>query len=250
MAAPLDPSRLDLAAVDGAGGGWRAYTALPVPDLAWEFLRRNADYRDAWRRLARRPAAIEPRWGLRFAADPGLSAAEASVFWRAEVAPGLVVPFEADPIAPALEPRSWIPKGVSQRAEDGLHVRLSDGLQLQYRGAARPGGAILVVLGFDRDLGLRVHAVERLHRAVAGRAPPASRLTRAQRERLAKSLAALDGALSGESYRQIAARLFGGGAVEAEAWSSSSLRATTIRLVRAGRRLMVGGYLRLVREGL
>lgn len=250
MAAPLDPSRLDRAAGDGASGGWRAYMAHSVPDLAWEFLRRNGDYRDAWRRVARRPAAIEPHWGLRFAADPQLPAAKATIFWRPEAAPGLVVPFEADPIPAAEGPRSWTPKGVAQRAEDGLHVRLPDGLQLQYRGAARPGAPILVVLGFDRDFGLRVHAVERLNRAVAGRNPPASHLTRSQRERLAKSLAALDGALSGESYRQIAARLFGAAVVEAEAWSSSSVRATTIRLVRAGRRLMSGGYLNLVRNGL
>lgn len=250
MAAPLDPSRTDRAAGEGAGGDWRAYIQLAVPDLAWEFLRRNSDYRTAWRHAARRPAAIEPRWGLRFAADPKVPAPEAVVFWRPEVAPGLVVPVEPDLGPAAAEARSWLPDGRSQRADDGLHVRLRDGLQLQYRGAAQPGAPLLVVLRFDQDFGLRVHAVEHLNRTVDGRAPPASHLTQAQRERLAKCLAALDGVLSGASYRQIAERLFGQTMVQAEAWATSSVRATTIRLVQAGRRMMSGGYLDLIRRGL
>lgn len=250
MAAPLDPTRPDRAAGHGAGGEWRAYMRLAAPELAWEFLRRNDGYREAWRRVASRPAAIEPRWGLRFAVNPKLTATETPVFWRPEAAPGLVVPVEPNPAPVAREARSWMPMGVWRRAEDGLHLRLPDGLQLQFRGEAKPGAPLLVVLGFDRDFGLRVHAVEHLNRSMSGRKPPAPRLTSGQRERLAKSLAALDGALSGQTYRQIGARLFGEAAIEAETWATSSLRGATIRLVQAGRRLMAGDYLKLVRNGL
>jgi hypothetical protein len=245
MAAPLDPSRPDRAA-----GGWRAWLRLSVPDLAWEFLRRNADYRVEFARVRRRPSQIDARWGLRFGVNPTLSAPEAAVFWRADVAPGLVVPFDEDHEAVAGEARSWRPRGDSRRAEDGLHVRLPEGLQLQYRGRAKPGGPLLVVLSFDQDFGLRVRAVERLNRAVEGLAASPSHITAAQRERLAKSLLALDGSLAGESYRAIATSVFGQGVVEREAWRTSSVRAATIRLVQAGRDLMRGGYLKILRGGL
>lgn len=245
MAAPLDLSRPDRAA-----GGWRARLHLSVPDLAWEFLRRNPDYRAEFARIARRPAQVHPRWGLRFGADPAVSAPQAEVFWRADAAPGLVVPLETDTMPMAGEPRSWRPKGRERRAEDGLHVRLPEGLQLQFRRNAKPGGPLLVVLGFDQDFGLRVRAVERLNRAMAGLAAPPSQMTAGQRERLAKSLDALDGVLAGESYRAIATAIFGRDAVERELWRVSSIRASTIRLAKAGRRLMTGGYLRLLRGGL
>lgn len=251
MAAPLDPSRPDRAAVDGVDGGWRALLALSVSDYAWEFLRRNSDYRTDFLRTARRPTALDPRWGLRFATDPRLAAPDAPVFWRAEVAPGLVVPFEAAPAPTEREGRSWRPRGsVERRADDGLHVRLREGLQMLYRGDARPGGPLLVVLGFDEDFGLRLRAAERLHRAATGMAAPPSRLSSAQHERLAKALVALDGAIAGDSYRAIATRLFGANAVDREVWKTSSVRAVAIRLVQAGRGLMAGGYLKILRGGL
>jgi hypothetical protein len=245
MAAPQARSGTDRAA-----GGWRSRLGLTVPDLAWEFLRRNADYRVEFARVRGRSSQIDGRWGLRFGVDPDVSAPEADVFWRADVAPGLVVPFDEDRQAVAGEARSWRPSGESRRAEDGLHVRLPEGLQLQYRGSAKPDGPLLVVLSFDQDFGLRVRAVERLNRTVEGLAPPPSHITGAQRERLAKSLLALDGALAGESYRAIAGLVFGQGVVEREAWRTSSVRAATIRLVQAGRDLMRGGYLKILRGGL
>lgn len=245
MAAPLEPSRPDRAA-----GGWRARLRLSVPDLAWEFLRRNTDYAAEFARVARRPAQVDPRWGLRFGADPAIAAPDAEVIWRADAAPGLVVPFEEDGARLSAEPRTWRPRERGRRADDGLHVRLPEGLQLQYRGRARPDGPLLVVLTFDQDLGLRVRAVERLNRAVEGLVPPPSHVTAAQRERLAKSLVALEGAIAGDSYRSIGAAVFGAEAIDREVWRTSSIRAATIRLVQAGRQLMRGGYLRLLRGGL
>lgn len=245
MAAPLDPSSLDRDARD-----WRARLKFSVSDLAWEFLRRNADYCAEFARVVRRPSFIDPRWGLRFAADPTVSAPDAQVIWRPDAAPGLVVPLEENSSLREPEPLSWRLPEAGRRAEDGLHVRMPEGLQLQYRGRARPGGPLLVVLRFDQDFGLRVRAVERLHRTVAGLAAPPSHLTLAQRERLARSLTALDGALLGENYRAIATSVFGRDVVEREVWRTSSVRAATIRLVQAGRQLMEGGYLKLLRGGL
>ena len=250
MAAPTHFARLGEPFGGGPDGGWRARLALSVSDLAWEFLRRNIDYGLEFARIAARPREIDPRWGLRFGADPAVAAPEAEVFWRADAAPGLVVPFEEDHSAIASEPRSWRPPNAGRHADDGLHVRLPEGLQLQYRGGARPDGPLLVVLGFDQDFGLRVRAVERLHRAAAGLTAPPSRVTPAHRERLARCLTALDGAMMGNSYRDIALAVFGVDAVEREAWRTSSVRGASIRLVQMGRKLMAGGYLKLLRGGL
>jgi hypothetical protein len=109
---------------------------------------------------------------------------------------------------------------------------------------------LFVMLAYDTDFGLRVRAVEALERVAAGRPPPRSRLTAAQRTRLARCLVALDGYLRRDSYRTIAEALFGADAVKDEVWRTASLRGVTIRLVQAGRTLMEGGYLRLLRGGL
>ena len=63
-------------------------------------------------------------------------------------------------------------------------------------------------------------------------------------------LLALDGDLAGDSYRAIAGAIFGEASIAREPWRTSSLRAATIRLVQAGRQLMDGGYLKLLRGGL
>lgn len=127
---------------------------------------------------------------------------------------------------------------------------MDGGLQLLLRGGTRPAGPLVVILALDQDFGLRVRAVQALHRAVSRDQPPRSRLTAAQRLRLERSLQALDGSLNRESYRAIAQTLFGAAVVERESWKTSSVRGVTIRLVRAGRALMRGGYLKLLKGGL
>jgi hypothetical protein len=247
MAAPLDPSRTDNAAGSGASGAWPPFLRLSVPGFAWEFLRRNPDYRTDF---SRDHLALDPRWGLRFPVDPALPAKQADVFWREDVAPGIVLPMiaaDGEEVGPMATPPV---AGSPRLAEDGLHVRLAVGLQLLFRGDARPETPTLVVLGFDKDLGLRVRAVEALERIASGRSAPRSRLTSAQRLRLARSLLALDGAQRSDNYRQIALSVFGAELVERESWRTASLRDATIRLVRAGRALMRGGYLKLLRDGL
>lgn len=64
--------------------------------------------------------------------------------------------------------------------------------------------------------------------------------------RLIPALQALDGRQSGASYRAIARVLYGEDRIASEFWKTSSLRDTTIRLVRRGLFLMRGGYRRLL----
>ena len=241
-------------------GALRAPGALPagghrsVADYAWEFLRRNPDYRADFLRSAGGEGiehdALDPRWGLRFPADPTSPAENAEVFWRPEIAPGVVVSLDDGGVGPGPAIPRLRPLGPLKRGEDGLHLRMDGGLQLLLRGGARPAGPLVVILAFDHDFGLRVRAVQALHRAVTGGPPPRSRLTAAQRLRLDRSLEALDGSLNRESYRAIAQTLFGVAVVERESWKTSSVRGVTIRLVHAGRSLMRGGYLKLLEGGL
>lgn len=254
MAAPLARSRPDGPSGGGGDGGWPSLARLTVPGFAWEFLRRNPDYRAefarAWNTGGAGEARLDDRWGLRFPVDPALPAQNAEVFWREDVAPGIVVPMVAGAAGQGRPARTPSPVGIPRRGEDGLHVRLAAGLQLLLRGEAKPEGPVLVVLGFDQDFGLRVRAVETLQRLSTGRAQPRSRLTSAQRTRLARSLVALDGALRNDSYRTIAGAVFGAEAMEREDWRTASVRDATIRLVRTGRALMRGGYLKLLKLGL
>ncbi len=229
-----------------AGGGWRSFLGLTVPALCWEFLRRNPDYHADFAQAMRCRGAVDQRWGLSAAADPALSADEGDVVWRADVAPGLVVP-----MVRAISGAGWRSPLVGRspiRGEDGEHVRLPSGLQVQLRDGATPTGPLVVVLSYDADFRLRVRAVEALRRAERTRTPPRSRLSAAQRERLARALGALDGSQERRSYREIAMQLFGD-IGDLAAFKTSSVRDTTIRLVRRGRSLMAGGYLNLLRGG-
>lgn len=229
-----------------AGGGWRAFLGLTVPALCWEFLRRNPDYRADFARAARGEGALDRRWGLSAVADPDLDADEGRVVWRGDVAPGIVVAMEQ--AKSGRSRRSPFQNLAPVQGEDGRHLRLPGGLQVQLRGEASVAGPLLVVLDYDADFRLRVRAVDALRRADLTSTPPRSRLSLVQRERLARALFALDGAQHDRSYRQIAADLFDDPG-EGAAFKTSSLRDVTIRLVRRGRALMSGGYLELLHGG-
>ena len=111
-----------------------------------------------------------------------------------------------------------------------------------------PDAPVAVVLPLDALFDERVETARRVCRALAGQhqvPPPA--FTAQRRRRLKLLLRALDASLLGIAYREIAVALFGGRVPDDASWRTAPLRATTIRLVREGRSLMRGGYLRLLR---
>lgn len=117
-------------------------------------------------------------------------------------------------------------------------------------GGANAATPAAVVIPLDADFAARADAALRLWRAATGRSRrhPADRLTRQRRQRFGLALRALDGRLAGETYRVIAAALFGRARVPAgPGWKTHDVRDRTIRLVRAGLELMQGGYLDLLR---
>ncbi|PVM82090.1 DUF2285 domain-containing protein [Caulobacter endophyticus] len=232
-----------------SGGG--AVRSTTAPGLAWEFLRRNPGYRADYAHWRCAPEApIDRRWGLRFAADPQLAAEDAQVFWLPEVAPGVVLRLERRTGEDGSAAHRALPKGLLVRAEDGLHLRTDWGLQVLVRGEDRPDAPLFVALSFDEHLRLRVRAIDALERLAAGRPPPKSHLSAAQLARIGRCLTALDGDLAGDSYRQIAGRVFGLAALAREPWKTATVRAATIRLVQTGRGLMNGGYFKLLHGGL
>jgi hypothetical protein len=118
-------------------------------------------------------------------------------------------------------------------------------------GSTNPDLPAAVVIPLDTDFATRADAALRLWRLVTGRRRrrPPNRLTRQRRRRLVLTLRALDARLAGESYRAIAAGLFGDARIPiGRGWKTHDLRDRTIRLVRAGLELMQGGYLDLLRE--
>jgi hypothetical protein len=117
-------------------------------------------------------------------------------------------------------------------------------------GDTNPDMPAAVVIPLDANFATRVEAALRLWRIVTGprRRRPPDRLTRQQRHRLVLTLRALDARLAGESYRVIAAGLFADAPIPVgPGWKTHDLRDRTIRLVRAGMRLMQGRYLDLLR---
>ncbi len=241
-------ARTGQTAFGAQGAGVDACRALTPAGYAWEFLRRNPLYRREYDhgRDARTP--VDRVWGLRFFADPTTPSPNVDVYWRAEAAPAIVV------TAVAAETRSIVdldlpkPPTNARHDEDGLHLRLADDLQVFLAGRASVEGPVVVALSFDRDFRIRMEAARRLHAtARSGYAPPTG-LASAQRQRLERALRALDGSLNQESYRSIAEQIFGAEAVDGAGWKTTTIRDATIRLVQTGRRLMRGGYLKLLRR--
>lgn len=117
-------------------------------------------------------------------------------------------------------------------------------------GGASAAISAAVVIPLDANFDTRADAALRLWRIVTGRPRvlPPDRLTRHRRHRLAFTLRALDARLADQTYRAIAQNLFGHARVPTgPAWKTHELRDRTIRLARAGKELMQGGYLDLLR---
>ena len=114
---------------------------------------------------------------------------------------------------------------------------------------APAGTALAALVPLDADGFDRIEAIERLLRALQGRAiPDDRRLTPQQKRRHRQMLQATDGHTNGASYRDIAIAMFGSSRVAAEPWKTSSLRATIIGLVHGGRAMIAGGYRQLLRH--
>ncbi len=135
---------------------------------------------------------------------------------------------------------------VRRDAIDGAHLLLPDRTQLLLTDprSAGPLAAQVPVCGSPK----RALAATNFGRTRVGLPPQrGSRPRRHALDRLALRLRALDAALKGVAYREIAVSLFGERSMPSgAAWKTSDVRSRAVRLVADGRALMLGGYLKLV----
>ena len=186
-----------------------------------------------------------------FLADPKLRADQSAVFWRVEEFASVVI-LESARLLPSATTFALrdLPKDILRRdAADGVHLLIRDGTlihQLMLIGRLKATTPLAALVPLDDTLPQRTEATARFWRFAAhSRPPPAPRPLR-RRDRLIAALRALDGHLSGASYRVIGEVLFEPERVEAETWKTSSLRDVVIRLVRTGVAMMQRDYRKLL----
>lgn len=227
---------------------------LDGPALAWEYLRRNADYRRDWL-LSRSHPESGQHWGLRLLEDPDVDARDAHLAWFPDHDTVLQLYPDADPPPNADIFEFWRIPGRKHLIHDGRRLVLV---------AQQLGCCLRAVLTPALEEGMAyVHALRARpapyvgYRALVGELEKLDRLKRVVTFGLAKprpssssllelhTLQALDGTLAGASLRTIATVLYGTDAVSKDWHADSDLRARVRRLVQRGKTLMHGGYRRM-----
>jgi hypothetical protein len=187
-------------------------------------------------------------------ADPNMRADAQAVFWLPETHDQTVI-LTASPSYLAgdvrFSPEIWPGETIVRHAPGGTFVLVRDG-SIQHRlwlpGPPQVGARLAAIIPLNATTSPRAQATLRFYRHLArGRASAPSAFPRQRLRRFALTLRALDGRNTGASYRAIAEGLHGTQLVAAEAWKTSSIRDTTIRLVRSGIAMMRRGYRKLLK---
>lgn len=232
---------------------------LDGPSLAWEYLRRNPQYRCDWRERRRRPQQAQ-RWGLRLLENPDLDARDAHPDWCPDPPGVVLVHPDADPPDIAQPFRLWALPGEKRLLHDGRRLLLTHRFATQ---TLRLSLSPELEEGAPHLLGVRAGAQRVLHWRCAGDA--LAQLDRMHADahravivcgrpgrtamRHVATLQVLDGAQAGASQRQIAEVLFGVETVAVHWHRDGHLRSCARRLLHRGCRLMRGGYRRLLHSG-
>ena len=222
--------------------------------LAWEYLRRNPEYRYDWRDRQRRPEAAQ-RWGLRLLEDPRLDARDAQPAWFPDYPELIHLYLDVDPMPDSVAFDFWRIPGRKELIHDGRRLLLT---------TRWPGCCLRLTVAPGLEQGMAyVHAVRACARpcarfraiaaeldrlaVTADAAPFAAARCRPSPAALSElhTLQALDATLAGASLREVAAVLFGPSAVTDGWHADGGLRSKVRRLVRRGRELMHDGYRRL-----
>jgi hypothetical protein len=190
--------------------------------------------------------------GCGFPFDPHLHADNVPLVWLPRLDPTTVLLIPAPrPFSASCSLFSLTPL-FRRHATDGEHWVVSDDdgrFALLLMGSFEIDTPVASVNPFDTNFAARADPALRLWRLLTGERSIRSvdSLTQPQRQQLVFALRALDAHLAGATYRKIAETLFGEARVPTgSSWKTHDLRGRTIRLVRAGLRLMRGGYLDLL----
>jgi hypothetical protein len=239
-------------------GAYADLLAVERAGLAWEWLRRNADYRQCWSEFgpdASGAGAAGP-WGLHSLADPARPAPAARPMWRAERHPlvlGAVAAAAPDDRDAFLLERFGRLATVA-RSAGAEHVLISDGfrsVRLDVAGASIASGPVRLCY---RISGLaaaspRVLVLRRfLHLAATGHFSRVLHRPDSRARRHVLLIRAFDALEAGATQRDIAGALLGACPAGIN-WrlEAPSLRSQAQRLVRGARRMAAGGWLDLLR---
>lgn len=220
---------------------------LDGPALAWEYLRRNPDYRKDW---YRRRTAAAPRWGLRLLENPAVDARDAHPVWHSDSDNAILLYPDVTPPPGTSLFELWRLPGHKHLIHDGCHLRLT---------VCWPGCCLRLVLTPELTEGMAcvcairvctspcrtvVAELEKWAEATKSAIPVAAAYPRPSPTALLEqhTLQALDVTLAGASLRETAIAVFGAATVADDWHSDSGLRSRIRRLVRRGNMLMCGGY--------
>ncbi len=228
---------------------------LDGPALAWEYLRRNPEYRRVWQRHRRCPQYEAHRWGLRLLEDPTRDARDAHPDWFPDPSSVVQVYPDADPTTDALLFQLWRIPGRKHLTHDGKRLALTTQLvdrmlRMSISPALEDGMAYAYAVRAGCQLRERWRVIEAELAALDPATVERTALATGRPGRTSilhmRTLQALDGTLAGASQRGVAEALFGI-TTAAERWyDDSDLRAQVRRLIRRGQTLMDGGYQRLL----
>ena len=246
------------ARIINTAASWRATAAylytldLDGPALAWEYLRRDAGYQQAWRAAHRRLDARQ--WGCACPEDPRLDAQSVCPIWSSDFDSLMQVQTARRRAGPNGKCFSvWRPPGRKQLIHRGdcLSFAITTGeqhLQVVLDEAIAEGSAFVCAVRLEHDLKRRLDHFQDEARLLDGEVPPphGRRLSRATLLHL-RALQALDGLRDGASHRDIAGVIFGADAAR-ERWSADSeLRAQVRYLIERAQDLVHGGYRELAK---
>ncbi len=173
--------------------------------------------------------------------------------WSAEADTSAVLLAQMPPILPTVgNLYSELREPAARADEDGTHFLFEAGgqtIRIVQLAGVPPETALAALVPLDSDGFDRTEAINRLLRALLGRAVPDDRrLTPQQKRRQRHMLQATDGRINGATYRDIAGVIFGVDRIASEPWKTSALRDATTALVKDGLAMINGGYRTLLRH--
>ena len=225
---------------------------------AWEFLRRNPEYRSDFQ-INRKDSDRAGRWGLLHFSDPTICALRADTFWRPEECPEVLslllcrgcsateVSLSFDGLSCQVH-RAFQP---AARRKDILLSQEGRFIQLAIFGddKVESGRVVMNALGDPATVMARTASLRRLNDLLFSKTMRASLYpSEGRAPRLINVLIALDGWLSQCSQRDIALAMFGAERVKRE-WQDprQNLRDQVRRAINYGQGLMKGGYRQFLR---
>ena len=233
---------------------------LDGPSLAWEYLRRNAEYRRDCEHGERHPAYFAERWGLVFPEDSELDARLVQPVWRSATDAFVrVIADDHDETSDTDHFSLWTIPGRKSLRHDGRRLLLTAVLggrvlRMALANDVCDGGSFAYVIRSGPGARARCQAVQEQQARLQAMEPAQPYSVTARPGRLAilhmRALQALDGVLAGASHRDIATAIFGDQRVT-EGWhADSELRAQTRHLIRRGEAFRHGDYRNLVTRGI